>query len=65
MDKNMVTVQLLEQVNNALVEERGTPMTDDERKELLASTDKLRSTHALWEAGPEAVGNALALTGLG
>ena len=61
MDKAAFTADLLKSTENAL----GRPMTDLERKALLDKTDTVRTKHALWEAGPEAVGNLLTATGVG
>jgi hypothetical protein len=65
MDKTMFTSQLLEKANADMVEAKGRKMTDEERKAYLEATDDIRSNHALWEAGPEAVGNAIGVFGLG
>ena len=65
MDKTQVTRQLIDAANKTAIDLRGNPLTDAERKQLLDETDSIRSNHALWEAGPEAVGNALAMTGIG
>jgi hypothetical protein len=61
MDKAGITKQVLDAAETA----RGQKLTGDERKKLLEETDSLRSNHALWEAGPEAIGNALGMVGFG
>lgn len=61
IDKNTLTVELLEQAEAA----KGSPLSKEERKTLLDETEDIRNNHALWEAGPEAIGNALSLTGIG
>jgi len=61
MDKANITRQLLDTTEQAIQRK----LTDDERAELLARTESVRSDHALWEAGPEAIGTALSLTGIG
>jgi len=65
MDKTMFTRQLLEKANAEMMQDSGRVMTTDEREQYLAATDDVRSDHALWEAGPEAVGNAIGMFGLG
>lgn len=61
MDKSMVTRQLLEATEKAAARK----LSDAERQELLDKTEDIRSNHALWEAGPEAIGTALSLSGIG
>ncbi len=41
------------------------PPTAEEKNFLLEETKDIRHNHALFEAGPEAIGNALAMTGIG
>ena len=65
MDKSMFTAQLLDAANAALMRERGSVMDDAERAAFLEKTSEARENHALWEAGPEAVGNLLTATGAG
>ena len=61
MDKANITRQLIDVAEKT----KGGRLTDEERGELLTRTEAVRDDHALWEAGPEAVGTALSLTGIG
>lgn len=61
MDKTSFTIDLIKATEDAI----GRDLTDTERTDLLKETEDVRSNHALWEAGPEAVGNAIQYTGIG
>lgn len=61
MDKSMVSEQLVK----AAEATKGTALTDEEVVELLTAAEPTINNHALWEAGPEAIGNALEIAGLG
>ena len=64
MDEAMFTKQLLERANQQMLSTDGRTMTDEETQRYLDETAEIRSQHGLWEAGPEAVGNALEIIGL-
>ncbi|MDD4984635.1 MAG: PLxRFG domain-containing protein [Dehalococcoidales bacterium] len=57
--------QLVDKTNQELINDRGTPMTDQERTEFLEKVNPDTVKYALAEAGPEALGNMLALSGIG
>ena len=57
----MITRQLLSSAEAT----KGEKLTTDEKVELLNRTEDARNDHALWEAGQEAVGNALTVLGVG
>jgi len=61
MDKAMVTRAFFDSIEQSL----GRELTDEERAEALEKNLPEISRHALWEAGPEAMGNLLTMTGLG
>lgn len=65
MDKNTFTRQLLDKANADMQKTSGREMNPAEIDSLLKSTEDIRNDHAMWEAGPEAVGNALTVYGLG
>ena len=60
MDKTAITRQLIDSTEKTVGK-----LTDAQRQELLDKTEEIRNNHALWEAGPEAVGTALSLSGIG
>ena len=61
MDRTMVTQQLLDAADEAV----GYKLSAAEQNLIIDKADSVIRNHALWEAGPEAVGNALSMTGLG
>ena len=61
MDKSIITNELVKATEQSL----GRPLEKNELTELLARTEDARNDHALWEAGPEAIGTAISLTGIG
>ncbi|WP_028573196.1 hypothetical protein [Desulfonatronum lacustre] len=65
MDRARTRDLLIDSMDEALRLERGRPMNDEEREEYLQRVNMDVVRHALAEAGPEAVGNLLALSGIG
>jgi len=65
MGYTSITTRLIDTANAELMKERGSEMTPEERKELLDRTEWARTKHAAWEAGPQAVGTVVSLSGIG
>jgi hypothetical protein len=61
MDKANFTQHLID----AYRQTKGGDVPPEEIGDLVERTKSLRNEHALWEAIPEAIGNAVALTGIG